>query len=89
MTFDGWIILVTDEGALVALSRDFSEVRTIMINESEDAPAHNEMVAEAGLRGFNWIRNPMAIRPSRRTLAPGTPSPFGSTTGSMRMPARA
>jgi hypothetical protein len=61
MTFDGWIILVTDLGAMVALSRDFQDVRTVMVNFSEDAPAHNQMVAEAGLRGFNWVRNPMAI----------------------------
>ena len=61
MTFDGWIILVTDMGAMVALSRDFREVRTVMLNHSDEAPAHNQWIQEQGLRGFNWIRNPMAI----------------------------
>jgi len=61
MTFDGWIILATDLGAMVALSRDFQDVRTVMINHSDEAPAHNAMVAEEGRRGFNWIRNPMAL----------------------------
>lgn len=61
MTFDGWIILITDFGAMVALSRDFQEVRTVMLNNSDEAPAHNASAAEQGLRGFNWIRNPMAI----------------------------
>jgi hypothetical protein len=61
MTFDGWIILVTDFGAMVALSRDFQEVHTVMLNHSDEAPAHNDAVAEEGLRGFNWVRNPMAI----------------------------
>ncbi|MFW2389483.1 MAG: hypothetical protein ACN4G0_14175 [Polyangiales bacterium] len=34
MTFDGWIILVTDEGALVAMSRDFPEIRTALARSS-------------------------------------------------------
>jgi hypothetical protein len=61
MTFDGWIILATDLGAMVALSRDFQQVRTVMINHSDEAEAHNALMAEQGRRGFNWIRNPMAI----------------------------
>ena len=43
MTFDGWIIMVTDLGALVAMSRDFQEIRTVMLNFSEQAPAHNAL----------------------------------------------
>jgi hypothetical protein len=61
MTFDGWIILVTDLGAMVALSRDFQEVRTVMLNHSDEAEAHNQWVAEMGFVGFNWVRNPLAI----------------------------
>jgi len=61
MTHDGRIILVTDLGALVALRRDFSAYESIMLPFSEEAPAYNEMVAEMGLRGFNWVRNPAAI----------------------------
>ncbi len=61
MTFDGWIILATDLGAMVALSRDFQQVRTVMIHHSDEAEAHNALVAEQGRRGFNWIRNPMAL----------------------------
>ena len=73
MTFDGWIILVTDMGAMVALSRDFQQVRTVMLNFAErgegddfpyrDAQEHNDWAASQTppLRGFNWIRNPLAI----------------------------
>jgi len=61
MTYDGWIILVTDLGAMVALSRDFTEIHSIMLPFSEEAPAYNQMVADLGLRGFNWIRNPTAV----------------------------
>jgi hypothetical protein len=61
MTFDGWIILATDLGAMVALSRDFQQVRTVMIKHSDEAKDHNALVAEQGRRGFNWIRNPMAL----------------------------
>jgi hypothetical protein len=70
MTFDGWIVLVTDEGALVALSRDFQEVRTVRLNfavrdgqdfPERDAEEHNAWVQGMDLRGFNWVRNPMAV----------------------------
>ena len=73
MTFDGWIVLVTDMGAMVALSRDFQQVRTVMLNFAErgegdefpyrDAQEHNDWAASQTppLRGFNWIRNPLAV----------------------------
>ena len=61
MTFDGWIILVTDLGALVAMSRDFQEIRTVMLNFSEEAPDYNKWVDSLNLRGQYWVRNPMAI----------------------------
>ena len=62
MTFDGWIIMVTDLGALVAMSRDFQEIRTVMLNFSDEAPAHNAWADSLGLTsGQYWVRNPMAI----------------------------
>ena len=61
MTFDGWIIMVTDEGALVAMSRDFLETRTVMLYFSEQAPDYNAWVDSLGLRGQYWVRNPMAV----------------------------
>ncbi|MBW2161808.1 MAG: hypothetical protein JRH14_17890 [Deltaproteobacteria bacterium] len=64
MTFDGWIVIVTDLGWMVALSRDFQHVHTVQLNFAErDAQAHNDRVASQvpPLRGFNWVRNPMAI----------------------------
>jgi len=61
MTFDGWIVMVTDLGALVAMKRDFQEIRIAMLKFSEEAPAHNAWVDELGLRGQYWVRNPMAV----------------------------
>jgi len=61
MTFDGWIIAATDMGALIAMSRDFQEIRTVMLNFSEEAPAYNAWVDSLKLRGQYWVRNPMAI----------------------------
>jgi hypothetical protein len=61
MTFDGWIIMVTDLGALVAMSRDFQEIRTEMLNFSDEAPDYNAWVDTLGLRGQYWVRNPMAV----------------------------
>ena len=51
MTFDGWIIIVTDQGWMVALSRDFQQVYTVQLNFAErDA----EMVYTVGARDGLW-----------------------------------
>jgi hypothetical protein len=54
MTYDGRIVLATTEGFLVALSRDFSDVKTVRLaHAGEEIPALPP--------GVNWVRNGFAV----------------------------
>jgi len=61
MTYDGWLILVTDDGQIIALSRDFSEFYTVKMHHSENAAEYSKSMREAGKIGHGWVRNPYAI----------------------------
>ncbi len=56
MTFDGWLIVPTEHGHVVAISRDFSERRVVRLRHSEGAE-------EKATRptGYGWVRNGVAI----------------------------
>jgi hypothetical protein len=56
MTFDGWIVVATEHGYLVTLSRDFQQVRQVRLRHAEGAEE------KATFRtGFGWVRNGFAI----------------------------
>lgn len=61
MTFDGWLVLATDAGQIVIVARDFSRYRSVWLLHSEEAAAYNERMAREGRRGYNWIRNSIAV----------------------------
>ncbi|NQT73897.1 MAG: hypothetical protein HQ553_14205 [Chloroflexi bacterium] len=61
MTYDGWLILVTDDGQVIALSRDFSEFYTVKMHHSENAAEYSQEMRKAGKIGYGWVRNPYAI----------------------------
>jgi hypothetical protein len=61
MTYDGWIVLATDRGLIVTLSRDFSKDHYIWLPHSDEAPAYNQRMAEQHRTGYNWIRNSIAV----------------------------
>ena len=63
MTFDGRLIVVTDEGWVLAIERDFSGYDAIQLPGATDAAAHNQAMADAGQRkgSADWVRNPAAI----------------------------
>ncbi len=63
MTFDGKLIVITDEGWVLAIERDFSDHDAIQLPGAEDAPAHNQAMADEGRRkgSADWVRNPAAI----------------------------
>ena len=61
MTYDGWIVLATDRGLIVTLSRDFSKYHYIWLPHSDEAPAYNARMAEQHRTGYNWIRNSIAV----------------------------
>ena len=37
MTFDGWLVVVTEHGYVVAIKRDFSDFRVVRLEHSEGA----------------------------------------------------
>ncbi len=56
MTWDGWLIVPTEHGDVVAVSRDFSEYRTARLLHSESADAK-----ATGGTGQGWVRNGVAL----------------------------
>lgn len=63
LTFDGRIVLVTSEGWVVVVTRDFSDYEAIQLVGAEVAPAHNAEMAAAGSRAgaADWVRNSIAV----------------------------
>ena len=55
MTYDGWIVLPTEQGYLVAVSRDLSEHRLVRLRHAEE-----EGTTPQGV-GYGWIRNSLAV----------------------------
>lgn len=56
MTFDGRVVVSTDHGWLIALTRDFSEYDAIRLPGAEAAADHWKRMEEAGKRGYGWVR---------------------------------
>jgi hypothetical protein len=56
MTFDGWLIVPTEHGYLVAISRDLTQHRVIRLLHSEGA--EEKATRETG---YGWVRNGVAI----------------------------
>jgi hypothetical protein len=61
MTYDGWIVLATDRGIVLTLSRDFTKYHFVWLPHSDEAPAYNARMAEQHRGGYNWIRNSLAV----------------------------
>lgn len=56
MTFDGWLIIPTEHGYVVAVSRDFKVHHVIKLRHSEGA--EHKATRETG---YGWVRNGVAI----------------------------
>jgi hypothetical protein len=56
MTFDGWLIVPTEHGYVVAISRDLKQHRVIRLRHSEGA--ENKTTRPTG---YGWVRNGVAI----------------------------
>lgn len=56
MTFDGWLVVATEHGWVVAIKRDFSDYRALQLRHSEGA----EQKATRPT-GYGWVRNGFAI----------------------------
>ncbi|MFP8869985.1 MAG: hypothetical protein VCB43_00300 [Myxococcota bacterium] len=56
MTFDGWIIIPTEHGYIVAVTRDFKSHHVVRLQHSEDA---EEKATQK--TGYGWVRNGIAL----------------------------
>jgi hypothetical protein len=56
MTFDGWLIVPTEHGFVVAISRDLERVRVARLRHSEGAEGKATRPT-----GYGWVRNGVAI----------------------------
>jgi len=54
MTFDGWLVVATEHGYVVAIRRDFRAIRVVRLRHSEGAEA------ASSTPGYGWIRNGLA-----------------------------
>lgn len=55
VTFDGWVVLPTEQGYLIAISPDLSEHHIIRLQNAD-----TEDTASQGV-GYGWVRNSLAI----------------------------
>lgn len=65
VTFDGRIAMVTNQGWVVLVERDFSAHYAVQLNGAEGAAAHNRAMLDAGFRpgAADWVRNSLAVDP--------------------------
>ena len=62
MTFDGRLVVTTDEGWVVCLERDFSAFEALQLpGAAEEAAAFNERMEAAGRPGYSWVRTSCCV----------------------------
>ncbi len=62
MTYDGWIILATEHGYVIALSRDLKTYHTVKMAHSEGAADYTaKRVAQGHTSGQGWVRKGYAV----------------------------
>lgn len=55
ITYDGWIVLPTEEGYIVAVSRDLTKSQVVRLRHADEEETSAQRV------GYGWIRNSLAI----------------------------
>lgn len=55
LTYDGWIVLPTEQGYLVAISRDLSQHHIIRLRHADEEDTSSQGV------GYGWVRNSLAV----------------------------
>jgi hypothetical protein len=61
MTFDGHLVLSTEHGWLVSLSRSLDDHRVVRLTHAEEAEAWGEAQLAAGRRGYGWVRTSLCV----------------------------
>ena len=56
MTYDGWLVVPTEHGYLVAISRDFQSSYVVKLHNSDNAE-----IKATRPTGYGWVRNSIAI----------------------------
>ena len=55
LTYDGWIVLPTEQGYLVAVARDLSRHHIIRLRHADEEDTSSQGV------GYGWVRNSLAV----------------------------
>ena len=50
MTYDGWLVSISDDGWVVLVSRDFSQYHTLQLTGADVAAAWNQYMLDSGRR---------------------------------------
>jgi hypothetical protein len=63
MTYDGWLISISDDGWVVLINRDLTQYHTLQLTGAEVAAAWNQHMLDAGRSqgAATWVRNGPAI----------------------------
>ena len=63
MTYDGWLVSISDDGWVVVTNQEFTESHVLQLTGAEIAPAWNAAMQEIGRApgSATWVRNGAAI----------------------------
>ena len=63
MTYDGWLVSLSDDGWVVVTNRDFSKSHLLQLTGAEVGPAWNKAMLDRGYSAGSaaWVRNGAAI----------------------------
>ena len=63
MTYDGWLVSLSDDGWIVITNRDFSQSHFLQLTGAEVAPSWNQAMLDKGYSAGSaaWVRNGAAI----------------------------
>lgn len=63
MTYDGWLVSISDDGWVVVTNQDFTKSHVLQLTGAEIAPAWNAKMLEIGRApgSATWVRNGAAI----------------------------
>lgn len=59
MTYDGWLVFVSEGGDVLVVNRDFSKFHQVKLRHAENAKAFSDRVSNS--KGYTWVRNSYAI----------------------------
>lgn len=61
MTYDGWVVFVSEGGDVIVVNRDFTQHHMISLPHSEQSMAMQEKLRKSGEPTWSWVRNSYAV----------------------------